>query len=159
MEFDAKIFYSKSLINSDSTQIDKYFKKLIKDKKNTENLDRIYFEIGRLKYQKEEYDEALKNYKLSSKENKNKKELLFNTHKNIADIYYDEIYNYRYAKLYYDSAINNINREYSNYDIIKSKSDVLNELVNNLDIIKNNDSLIYLTTIPDSDLNQILERK
>ncbi len=159
MEFDAKIFYSKSLINSDSTQIDKYFKKLIKDKKNIDNLDRIYFEIGRLKYQKEEYDEALKNYKLSSKENKNKKELLFNTYKNIADIYYDEIYNYRYAKLYYDSAINNINREYSNYDIIKSKSDVLNELVNNLDIIKNNDSLIYLTTIPDSDLNQILEKK
>ena len=43
--------------------------------------------------------------------------------------------------------------------MLKSKSEVLNELVENLDLIDSNDSLIYLTTIPESDLNEIIQNK
>jgi len=55
--------------------------------------------------------------------------------------------------------LNNINREYPDYEILKSKSEVLNDLVENLDLIRLNDSLIYLTTIPENDLNEIIENK
>ena len=99
------------------------------------------------------------NFKVSAEKNKNKKKLLFYTYLNIADIFYEEVLDYKSAKLYYDSALNNINREYSDYEMLKSKSEVLNELVENLDLIRLNDSLIYLTTIPESDLNEIIQNK
>ena len=99
------------------------------------------------------------NFKVSAEKNKNKKKLLFYTYLNIADIFYEESFDYKSAKLYYDSALNNINREYSDYEMLKSKSEVLNELVENLDLIRLNDSLIYLTTIPESDLNEIIQNK
>ncbi len=159
MEFNAKIFYSKALINNEKYEVDKFFNKLIRDKKNIDNLDRIYFEIGLSNYKKEKYNDAIRSFNISTKKNQNKNELLFYTYKNIADIYYDKIYNYRSAKLYYDSALTYISREYKDYDILKYKSDILNDLVKNLDIIQLNDSLIYLTTIPDFELDEILKKK
>ena len=62
------------------------------------------------------------------------------------------------AKLYYDSALTNINREFIGYNKLKEKSDVLTDLVNNLGIIETNDSLIYLTSLPEDVLNNILDK-
>jgi len=157
MEFNAKIFYSKSLLNSSETDIKKYFEKLIKDKKNSERLDRVYYELGLFNLKKGNYNNAIDNFKLSISENKSKRELLYNSFKNIADIYYDNLTNYKSSKLYYDSALANINRENKDYNSLKQKSDVLTDLVNNLEIIERNDSLIYLTTIPKSDVLKIIE--
>ena len=157
MEFNAKIFYSKSLINSSSEEINKYFGKLLKDKKNLDKLDRIYYEIGLFHIKKEKYNNAITNFKLSVAENKSNRQLLYNSFKNIADIYYDNLIEYKLSKLYYDSALANINRENKDYNLLKEKSDVLTDLVNNLDIIERNDSLINLTTIPEEELLKIIE--
>jgi len=157
MEFNAKIFYSKSLFNSPSEEVEKYFEKLLKDKKNEDKLDRIYYEIGLFNLKGENYNNALDNFKLSVSENQSKRELLYNSFKNIADIYYDNLIDYKSSKLYYDSALTNINRENKDYNSLKEKSDVLTDLVNNLEIIEKNDSLIYLTTIPEDELLKIIE--
>ena len=159
MEFNAKIFYAKTLNKIEDSQVKKYFSKLLKDKKNIQNLDRIYYEIGLYDNNNKKFKDAIINFDLSSQKNINKKKLLFNTYLNIADIYYERINDYRSAKLYYDSALSNTNREHPYYNIIKSKTEVLNELVENLDVIRKNDSLIYLTTIPDTDLNEIIQNK
>ena len=158
MEFTAKIFYARTLVNVDETETSKYFLKLIKDKKNTENLFRIYYEIAKLSESKMKFEDAIKNYNTSIRNNKKNKNLLFYSYKNIADIYYSNINNFKSAKLYYDSALNNINREFKGYNSLKEKSDVLTELVENLEIINNNDSLINLTLIPEIELNEILEQ-
>ena len=158
MEFTAKIFYARTLVNVDETETNKYFLKLIKDKKNTENLFRIYYELAKLSESKMKFEDAIKNYETSIRNNKKNKNLLFYSYKNIADIYYGNINNFKSAKLYYDSALNNINREFKDYNILKEKSDVLTELVENLEIINNNDSLINLTLIPEIELNEILEQ-
>ena len=157
MEFNAKIFYSKSLFNSSSEDVNKYFGKLLKDKKNIDKLDRIYYEIGLFNIKREKYNNAINNFKLSVVENKSKRELLYNSFKNIADIYYDNLIEYKLSKLYYDSALANINRENKDYSLLKEKSDVLTDLVNNLDIIERNDSLIHLTSIPEDELLKIIE--
>ena len=65
MEFNAKIFYSKSLLNSSETDIKKYFEKLIKDKKNEDKLDRVYYELGLFNLKKENYNKAIDNFKVS----------------------------------------------------------------------------------------------
>ena len=157
MEFNAKIFYARTLINDNETEINKYFSKLIRDKKNIEKLDRIYYEIGLLSENKEKFMDAIQNYTMSVINNTKNKNLLFYSYKKTADIYYDKLNDYRSAKLYYDSALNNINREFKDYKKLKEKSDILTELVDNLETINTNDSLIYLTSIPEEELNNILE--
>ena len=158
MEFNAKIFYSKTLINDNEDEINKYFLKLIKDKKNIEKLYRIYYEIGLLNESQQKFNKAIENYITSIKNNKNNKNLLFYSFKKTADIYYDQFNDYKSAKLYYDSALNNISREFKGYNSLKEKSNVLTELVDNLQIINTNDSLIYLTSISDQELDIILEK-
>ena len=59
---------------------------------------------------------------------------------------------YLKSKLYYDSALTNINREHNKYNKIKIKSDVLTNLVKNLEIISLNDSLIELTSLSEEEL-------
>ena len=101
--------------------------------------------------------DAIQNYTMSVINNTKNKNLLFYSYKKTADIYYDKLNDYRSAKLYYDSALNNINREFKDYKKLKEKSDILTELVDNLETINTNDSLIYLTSIPEEELNNILE--
>jgi len=157
MEFNARIFYARTLINNNETEINKYFSKLIRDKKNIEKLDRIYYEMGLLYENKEKFIDAIKHYSISVINNTKNKNLLFYSYKNTADIYYEKLNDYKSAKLYYDSALNNINREFKGYKKLKEKSDILTELVDNLEIINTNDSLIFLTSLPDEELNDILE--
>ena len=158
MEFNARIFYARTLINDNESDIDKYYLKLIKDKKNIEKLDRIFFEIGLMYESKKKFLDAIENFSSSVDNNNNNNNLLFYAYKKTADIYYDQINNYQLAKLYYDSALTNINREFKGYNKLKEKSDVLTDLVNNLGIIETNDSLIYLTSLPEDVLNNILDK-
>lgn len=157
MEFNARIFYSRTLINDNEPEINKYFSKLVRDKKNIEKLDRIYYEIGFLFENKEKFKDAIENYSISIRNNTKNKNLLFYSYKKTADIYYNKLNDYKSAKLYYDSALNNINREFKGYKKLKERSDILTELVDNLEIINTNDSLINLTSIPEEKLNNILE--
>ena len=136
MEFNARIFYARTLINDNESDIDKYYLKLIKDKKNIEKLDRIFFEIGLMYESKKNFQDAIENFSTSVDKNNNNNNLLFYAYKKTADIYYDQINNYQLAKLYYDSALTNINREFKGYNKLKEKSDILTDLVNNLGIIE-----------------------
>ena len=107
---------------------------------------------------KKNFLDAIENFSTSVDKNNNNNNLLFYAYKKTADIYYDQINNYQLAKLYYDSALTNINREFKGYNKLKEKSDVLTDLVNNLGIIETNDSLIYLTSLPEDVLNNILDK-
>ncbi len=96
----------------------------------------LVFELGNYYLFNNNYDKALENFSISIKKNQRNKALLFRSYLEIAEIYYDKINNYELSKLYYDSAITNINREHKRYKEIKEKSNILSELVKNLDIIR-----------------------
>ena len=157
IELFAKLYYVRSSTkSSDQETINKYFKKLIRDKKNNDYLNRIYFELGQYYYEKDSLNKALDNYKLSIQKTINNKNLLFKAHLEIANIHYYKYNNYSISKLYYDSALQNINRENVLYKQLKDKSDVLNKLVDNLLTINKNDSLISLTKLSQNELDNIL---
>ena len=157
IELFAKLYYVRSSTkSSDQETINKYFKKVIRDKKNNDYLNRIYFELGQYYYEKDSLNKALDNYKLSIQKTINNKNLLFKAHLEIANIHYYKYNNYSISKLYYDSALQNINRENVLYKQLKDKSDVLNKLVDNLLTINKNDSLISLTKLSQNELDNIL---
>jgi tetratricopeptide (TPR) repeat protein len=158
IELFAKLFYIRSSTgSSDDITIEKYFKKLIVDKKNYDFLNKIYFELGRYNYKRERLKKAIENYQIAIEKTKNNKNLLFQAYLEIADMYYFQYQNYSISKLYYDSALMNINRENKNYKELKNKSDVLNSLVDNLFTINKNDSLISLTQLSENKLDNVLD--
>jgi len=161
LSFYTKINLAKvtELTNSnDIKKIYKYFNRLLKDKKNTDYLDKIFFEIGQFEYSQKKLDLAINNFNKSLKANQNNQNQKFLSYKKLAEIYYNDFSNYELSKLYYDSTLNNISREDKEYKNLFEIRSILNELVDNLNIIKNNDSLIHLASLTEKEINEIVDK-
>ena len=149
MTFNAKMNLAKSAIQTgiNVTKSKEALKKMLKDDKNKEYLDQIYFTISEIEIA--EMDtiaciNSLLNSTRYSLENDVQKSLSFY---NLAKIYYSK-QEYRKAGLYYDSTIFYIDKNDEKYAEIFETSQSLNKLINNLDIVYLQDSLIALSTLP-----------
>jgi tetratricopeptide (TPR) repeat protein len=114
---------------------------LLKDENNTDFNDQIYYQIAQLYLANKDVEKAVKYYKLSaakSKKNQNQKGLAY---LRIADINFNSLANYVDAKNYYDSTLNVLSPGYPGYLSIKKKSDNLQLLVSQLEIIAHEDTL------------------
>lgn len=159
MVFNARINRA-SIFNAsagDSEQLRKELSKMLKDDKNIDYRDQIYYALGKIAFNENRLDDALKNYKLSaeaSTQNENQKAVSFLS---IADIYFDEP-DYPNAQVYYDSAVAILSSDYPNYQDIRRKSENLNALVTNLKIIQNQDSLQRVASMNEGERNQFIDQ-
>ena len=128
--------------SNDIKKIYKYFNKLLRDKKNENYLDKIFFEIGEFEYSQNKIDLAIKNYNKSLKSDESSSEQKYLNYKKLAEIYYNDFREYEISKLYYDSTLENTNRENKEYKNLNDIRQILSELVENLNKIQENDSLI-----------------
>lgn len=146
---------------SDGSNVKKnkrYFQKLLKDPKNLEYRDRIYYEMGQFELKQGLLKEALSNYSLAAgigKDNR-QKSLAFLS---MAQIYYDSLKDFQNAKLYYDSTLQILDPEAEGIALLKVRQEVLDEFVGYYTTLTRNDSLIRLTKISKSELNGILEKE
>ena len=160
LEFYTKLNLAKvtELTNSnDIKKIYKYFNKLLRDKKNENYLDKIYFEIGEFEYSQNKIDLAIKNYNKSLKSDESSSEQKYLNYKKLAEIYYNDFREYEVSKLYYDSALDNTNRENKEYKNLNNIRQILSELVENLNKIQENDSLIQLSLLNKDEINNIVD--
>ena len=149
MTFNAKMNLAKSAIQTgiNVTKSKEALKKMLKDDKNKEYLDQIYFTISEIEIAEMDTIACINSLLNSTKyslENDVQKSLSFY---NLAKIYYIK-QEYRKAGLYYDSTIFYIDKNDEKYAEIFETSQSLNKLINNLDIIYLQDSLIALSTLP-----------
>tara|TARA_B100000131_G_C18112929_1_gene610252 strand:- start:221 stop:2734 length:2514 start_codon:yes stop_codon:yes gene_type:complete len=160
LEFYTKLNLAKvtELTNSnDIKKIYKYFNKLLRDKKNENYLDKIYFEIGEFEYSQNKIDLAIKNYNKSLKSDESSSKQKYLNYKKLAEIYYNNFREYEVSKLYYDSALDNTNRENKEYKNLNNIRQILSELVENLNKIQENDSLIQLSLLNKDEINNIVD--
>ena len=160
LEFYTKLNLAKvtELTNSsDIKKIYKYFNKLLRDKKNENYLDKIFFEIGEFEYNQNKIDLAIKNYNKSLKSNESSSDQKYLNYKKLAEIYYNDFRKYEISKLYYDSTLNNTNRENKEYKNLNERRQILLELVENLKLIEENDSLIQLSLLDKEEINKIVD--
>ncbi len=142
MAFNAKINRA-SLYNSssnDSKELQKQLYKMLKDDKNIDYQDQIYYALGKIAQQENQIPEALSFYNKSVKastENNYQKSLSYLA---IADIYFERP-DYPQANTYYDSTVTYLDKEHPDYREVKVKSENLNYLVENLTVIQREDSL------------------
>ena len=125
------------------------FNKLLKDLKNKEFKDKIYYEMGVFELRHKNLEPAVGYFKQSVKEGNNQR-IDGEAFLRLGEIYYDTLKNYELAQAYYDSAITSLPTDYENYNQIKKRQEVLNEFVTHLKTIQWQDSLLSLANMDTS---------
>ncbi|MFO7722493.1 MAG: hypothetical protein R6V49_04635, partial [Bacteroidales bacterium] len=158
MAFNAKINMARcfsAVKSEDGRTIKKYLTKMIRDEKNKEYLDQVYFALAEV-YLKEKNDTlAMKNLKLSvanSTVNQNQKAI---SSLMLADLYF-KYENYPDAQAYYDSAVTYLQQDYPNYEVLMKKHNILSRLVTNILIVQTQDSLQRLAKMPANERMRIV---
>ncbi|HIA36663.1 MAG TPA: tetratricopeptide repeat protein [Flavobacteriales bacterium] len=114
MAFNAQINRAQGMSNNDTKTIKRDLEKMLNDEKNSDYFDQVYYalaELSQLEGDKESVISYLNKSIRASKSNNHQKGLAYET---LGNIYFD-IPDYPIAEAYYDSAANNLNRDYSKY--------------------------------------------
>ncbi len=142
----------------DLKQIRGYFKKLLKDDKNAEFVDRIYYEMANFELKHQNPDDAVTYLKASLAtgiENPRQKGL---SYLKLGEMNYEMFKNYHLAQAYYDSAVNTLPQEEENFAAIKERSEILTDFVTQLTTIHDQDSLLAMSEMSKADVQVIIEK-
>ncbi|MBK9392229.1 MAG: tetratricopeptide repeat protein [Bacteroidetes bacterium] len=136
-------------------EIRRELEKMLKDSKNRDFQDQIYYALGNLSMREGNEEEAIRYFRLSASApsiNQNQKGRSYLA---LADYYYKKPA-YMDAGIYYDSAMFFIDEKYPGYQALKTKSQSLNALVDELRIIQTEDSLQKVASMSDPERNAVI---
>jgi tetratricopeptide (TPR) repeat protein len=140
----------------DSKMVRKQFQKLLADIKNQEFKDKIYFEWGEFERKLGQLTDAINNYKLAAHAGKSKR-IQGQAYLRVGQLNFDSLKKYSQAKLYYDSAVTTLPKEFENYASIKKRQEVLGQFVTYTETITLNDSLLHLASLDSAVLRKQLD--
>ncbi len=158
MGFNAKINMAECYgkLGGSYKDMKKLLTKMLRDDKNIDYLDQVYYALAEIELKNNHVDEAIKNYKLSSENsiaNNNQKAI---SCMKLGNIYY-EIPDYRLSQAYYDTCIMNLSNEHPRYDEIRVLSRNLTDLVTQMDIVETEDSLQMVASMSEKDRNALID--
>ncbi len=156
MAFNAKI-KSAGIFSGegDPAELIKELNKMLRDNKNYEFRDQIYFALGNIYFKAGNRDLAIENYALSvasSYQNQFQRALSAIT---VADIYFEDL-EYRKAQAYYDSAMIIIDDTYPDFQTVSVKYKGLTNLVDNLVTVEREDSLQRIAQMAESEREKFI---
>lgn len=131
----------------------KIFNNLLKDSKNREFRDKVYYEMGVFEAKHNNVSEAVESYTQAIREGSNK-QIDGEAYLRLGELYYDTLKNYQLSQAYYDSAVKALSPAYENYQAIETRSKVLNRFVDNLKTIAWQDSLLVMAKMDTADLHK-----
>lgn len=142
---------------ADKERIDKYFKKLRKDAKNLEYLDKIYYEMAQFELKQNKPDQALQYITQSVKASTKNPAQKGYSYLLAGQIYYDKLQRYRLAQQYYDSAVQVLPPTAAQYAAAAERRDVLTQFANQYTAIEREDSLQVLANLSPADLDKRID--
>lgn len=131
--------------NKDINKARRFFKDLLKDRKNKEFKDKIYYEMAEFENKQGNQELAIDYYKNAAKASINNNRQKSYAFLRLGQIYYSKIKNYELAKAYYDSTIAVMPIDELNYEKVKKRQEILADFVTQLNTIALQDSLIQLS--------------
>lgn len=151
MEFNARVNMAEvfEVGSTSSDDLKKLLNKMLKDSKNREYKDQIYFALGNIAMEEDDREKAIEYYQLSvstSIQNRYQKGFSSLT---LAEMFYEEP-DYLLSAAYYDSAVTFLNRDYPGYSGLSSLSASLSGLVYNVMVYELEDSLQTLAAMPEA---------
>ncbi|HVN59206.1 MAG TPA: tetratricopeptide repeat protein [Bacteroidales bacterium] len=162
-EFNARINLAGVFdVNSGNPNtIRKELEKMLGNSKNKDFRDQIYFALGNLNMKEGNINEAIEYYKRSANSSNLNRNQKAKAYLALADFYYNKPA-YVNSGLYYDSALIFIDSKYTDYAQIKGKSQNLNSLVSQLNIIEREDSLQKIARMSEQErtalVNKIIDK-
>lgn len=147
MLFNAQISRALSfdVEGKDNDDVKKMLTKMMKDAKNKEFLDQIYYALADIAFKQNDEPlgiEYLKKSAWASVGNQKQKAL---SYLRLGELYYAKP-KYVPAQMYYDSCMTFLPETYNDYDNIYSRTKALGELVENINIVQTEDSLQKMAT-------------
>lgn len=158
MTFNARISLALAFdkdVNS-SSEIEDLLRKMLKDEKNIEFKDQIYYALANIELNKGNKEEGIRLLQESANHSIDNAAQLAETYLQLANLYYAEP-DYLEAQAYYDSAVMNLDEEYPDLDAIYLKANSLGRLVRNIRRVELNDSLMLLASLPEQERIQRID--
>jgi len=158
MAFNAKVSLAEVFESgsSSSDEIKKLLNKMLKDSKNIEYRDQIYFALGNIAFEEGDKEKAIEYYALSVSSSVRNNFQKGESALTLANIYYDEP-DYMLSAAYYDSAVSMLDSDYPNYNVLSKRSRSLSNLVYNLNIYELEDSVQHLATLSEEERFAVID--
>lgn len=158
MAFNAKINAAGVFSGEgDAEKTKKELRKMLRDKKNVEFRDQIYYALGNIFFREGNRNTAIDNYRSSVASSYNNQFQRAHSAITLAELYFED-QNYRDAQAYYDSAMIIIDETYPNYPQLSSQYRSLSNLVENIVIVEREDSLQRIALMPETEREALIAR-
>jgi tetratricopeptide (TPR) repeat protein len=160
MAFNAKINRAR-LYEGDSEkgkEIRKQLQKMLRDDKNLEFLDQVYYAIAELDMKEGLVEDAIENYKLSAQSSVGNLHQQSLSYLALGKIYYSRN-DYLPAQTYYDSCMLMLPEIFPDRENIMNLGVSLNTLAENLRMINREDSLQAIAAMPESERDALIDKK
>lgn len=159
MAINAKINLAKTYNSKTGGKslIIKKLNNLIKDDKNKDYLDQIYYVLADVHLKDNETDQAKEFLRLSvatSISNNYQKAISSLV---VADLFFNQP-EYDLAQAYYDTAMQFLPENYPNFTEIKKKTEILTDLITNLKTVYMQDSLQRLAGMSEAERNAVIDK-
>lgn len=158
LTFYAKIFQAKMYDASagDSRQILAQLTRMLKDTKNSDYLDQIYYGLAEIAIKDGNTNKAEQLLLKSIAKSTINTEQKGVSSVKLADLYFD-MPKYPLAGAYYDSAITYLNKDYPDYEIVLNKKNSLGRLISDYNTIQTEDSLQRVAQLSGSELDKLIK--
>lgn len=159
MGFNARINLAQiaSKNESDNTILKKELNKMIRDDKNIDYLDQLYFALGKIAENEGKIEDAKTLYLKSAHSSINNNNQKGQSYLSLGKLYYAEP-DYINAQMYFDSAISLVSKDIPDFTTYFRLSQNLNQLVSYLNVITTQDSLQRMARMSESERNSYIDR-
>ena len=154
MAFSVKINLL-ALENIKGAGLKKELLKLANDIKNRDFLDQLYYTLGKIEQQEGNTDKAIEYFKQSASASTNNSNQKGMSYLELAQYYFSKA-DYAPSQAYYDSAYNSLDASYPGFKELEGKTIYLNSLIENINTIKTQDSLLRVASMPEKDRDQLI---
>jgi tetratricopeptide (TPR) repeat protein len=158
MAFNAKVSMAEVFEtgSAGSGDLKKLLNKMLRDSKNKEYKDQIYFALGNIAFEEGDKEKAIEYYQLSvSSSLKNQYQKGYSS-LTLAKIYYEEP-DYIQSAAYYDSAVSFLNKDFPGYSGLATLSASLGNLVVNINSFQLEDSVQMLAGLSEAERFAIID--
>jgi len=157
VEFNARINIAGvfDISSGNPDELRKELERMMKDIKNVDYLDQIYFALGTLAFKEGNEEEALSNFRKSAAVQSRNPNQKSRTYKALADYYYSKA-DFINAGKYYDSTVAFLDKNHAEYQTLFLRAQNLEAVVSQLEIISREDSLQKVASMSESERNALI---
>ncbi|TPE45401.1 type IX secretion system periplasmic lipoprotein PorW/SprE [Pontibacter mangrovi] len=149
--------------SQDKERVEGYYQKLLKDDKNKEYRNKIYYEMAQFELRQQNYEKALEYLNQSLRTPGALPNQNAYSYVAAGEIYFEKLNKYEMAAAYYDSAVQVYPQQAALYEAVVERRNVLADFAQQYTTIQTQDSLQRIAKMPETErmafLQQLAQRE